>query len=353
MTLSQDFFLVVPNYGRSGSDDAWETIDAGYIELWGAACDLLAKSSWNLDGNLIEVQIDWRPLLARHKRSYAVMKKLTSVPRDARASDSFHRILEEFPRRPSRVRATVSLQDDSSKVMKNLGPQILENLLHDVFLAMNISQPGSCDFYGARITNTEYPTDVSLSNTNFDSSLDVSLHHGWPRISTLELTDVARWYRSVHSDLAQIPNNPMERALFAVLHMAKIDATAVSVVWLFYAFESLLQTKPGENFATMVARICLLLDANASQASLVKKQMRSLYNTRSAIVHGGYEVIHPMHNEILDDRVDDVYGRLVELTRWGQAFLLACIQRTIQNGWLFPRFSEVLDGEPIEGPSLK
>ena len=121
----------------------------------------------------------------------------------------------------------------------------------------------------------------------------------------------------------------------------------MTVIWLFYAFESLLQTKVGENFSAIVSRLCLLLAATEEQARFVKKRMRALYNIRSAVVHGGFEVIHPMHDETLDFRIDDTYSELMKAADWGHAFLLAAIQQTIQNGWLFPHFSESISGAAV------
>jgi len=116
------------------------------------------------------------------------------------------------------------------------------------------------------------------------------------------------------------------------------------VIWLFYAFESLLQTKAGENFSSIVRRLCLLLKTNKQQSELLKKKMRTLYDIRSAIVHGGFEVTHPMHNELLDERVDDTFGKLLDATDYGHAILLASIQKTIENGWTFPRIEEMIEG---------
>jgi hypothetical protein len=139
----------------------------------------------------------------------------------------------------------------------------------------------------------------------------------------------------------------MERVLFALLHMSKISQSPMTVIWLFYAFESLLQTRAGENFSSIVRRLCLLLEANKQQSELLKRKMRALYDIRSAIVHGGFEVAHPMHNEALDRRVDNAYGKLVASTDYGHAILLACVQKTIENGWRFPRFDETIIGEAV------
>ena len=84
------------------------------------------------------------------------------------------------------------------------------------------------------------------------------------------------------------------------------------VIWLFYAFESMLQTRVGEDFSAIVNRIGLLLNADEEQARLIRRKMRALYDVRSAIVHGGFEVIHPMHDGSLDKRADDDFGDLLQ-----------------------------------------
>ena len=135
--------------------------------------------------------------------------------------------------------------------------------------------------------------------------------------------------------------------MFALLHISKIETSPMTVIWLFYAFESLLQTRVGENFSSIVRRLCLLLEATKQQSELLKKNMRALYDIRSAIVHGGFEVTHPMHDDILDKRVDDTFGRILQATDYGYAVLLASIQKPIENGWRFPRFDEVVRDEAV------
>ena len=79
--------------------------------------------------------------------------------------------------------------------------------------------------------------------------------------------------------------------------------------------------------------------------ALVKRKMRDLYNIRSAIVHGGFEITHPMHNEGLDERVQNSFARMANATGYGHAFLISAIQKTIVNGWRFPEFNETIRGD--------
>jgi hypothetical protein len=121
----------------------------------------------------------------------------------------------------------------------------------------------------------------------------------------------------------------------------------MSVIWLFYAFESLFQTRAGENLSAIVRRICLLLEADKQQSELLRKEFRSLYDIRSTIVHGGFEIIHPLHNEILDKRVNDSFFALLTAVDFGHAVLMACIQSIIERNWRVVIFDEKLSGDPI------
>jgi hypothetical protein len=285
--------------------------------------------------------MDWRPVLTRQRRHLAAMQFIFDRLNRKRgdASDVLERA--GFPRRPSKVPIAVATTDD------RCAGSLVENLVYDAFLILNLAGPGSCDFYTARLLGAKFENEIGLSNFNFEVALETHFSQGWPAVSVLDLGTVISWYRSVRPYPTQVPGNPMERVLFALLHMAKIELSPVTVIWQFYALESLLQTKVGENFGAIVSRLCLLLEANAAQAKLVRQRMRDLYAIRSAVVHGGFEVIHPTHDEWLDGRLDDSYGRLMNAADWGHAFLIAAVQKVINKGWRFPLFSETMTGDIV------
>jgi len=136
--------------------------------------------------------------------------------------------------------------------------------------------------------------------------------------------------------------------MFALLHLAKLDnEMTLSVVWLFYAFESLLQTKVGENFGSIVRRLTLLLELPNGEVPAMKKQMRVLYDLRSAIVHGGFEAIHPMNDDSLDKRVNSVFGRLLDANEYGLVLLVAAVQKMAEKNWPQLRFDEIIVSEDI------
>jgi hypothetical protein len=86
----------------------------------------------------------------------------------------------------------------------------------------------------------------------------------------------------------------------------------------------------------------LLLDGDAKQTSILKTKLRKLYDIRSAIVHGGFEVIHPMNHDVLDERASDEFGNLLSAMEIGYSVIKAAIQTIAENGWPDLRFDEVI-----------
>jgi hypothetical protein len=98
----------------------------------------------------------------------------------------------------------------------------------------------------------------------------------------------------------------------------------------------------------MIYRIITLLELDEKQSKILRSKLRTLYDIRSAIVHGGFEVSHPMHNEVLDRRIDENYERISGAAEYAITTLIAAIQNTIGRGWKFPSFVEKLHGVAIE-----
>jgi hypothetical protein len=329
--------LLLPSTGRSVTDEGWETVEPEFVNAWRLALTDLQEHQVILGADKYKVTVDWTNTLRRQKRHYEALRY---VYRDGKVANVERLLKARFPQRPSQN----PIQVEARKAKRPQLLSIAESVVYDTFLIMNIAAPGCCNFYRASLLGDEIEPNVSLSNHLFESSLYVFLKDGWPTITFLSLK--IDWYRAIRQGASQISTGPMERALFALLHISKLDQNSpMEVIWLFYAFESLLQTRVGESFSVIVKRLCLLLSADEKQSSFVRKKMRELYDIRSAIVHGGYEVTHPMHDEGLDKRVLDSFEREVQATDYGYAFLLAAIQRTILGGWKYPQFTESLGGE--------
>ena len=242
------FYLITPNSGRSVSDEGWQTIELAHINIWKSAIAFLRERRVTHENITYAVTVDWRPILRRHQRRYSVMKYLDRS-KNGQFGDRLKRA--RFPRRPTRTPIAVSTTGRGSLQ----SDYIIESVLHDNFLIMNIAAPGCCDFYRASLAGARYKSDISLTNIHFENTLYINLHYRWPIIQSLELRSVISWLEKVRQGISQIPRNPAERALFALLHMAKIDVSPMMVIWQFYALESFLQTRVGENFSSIARRL--------------------------------------------------------------------------------------------------
>lgn len=340
----------VPGYGRSASDDGWETLEPAHIDVWRAAIELLGTRIVALPNWTATIKVDWRPILRKHQQHYKTMKRLHG-PSKAKSEKELRTILEGFPRRIARLRLTTelaTLNDDSRYGEVHLARNATQSFIHDFFLILNISAPGCCEFYRSKLVQDSDSSDLSLSNVHFELAQLGSREPNYPEIKILPLADTLKWFDAIRQGNHQLPQNQMEKALFALLHISKLDIDPMITIWIFYALESLLQTKAGENFSSLIHRIVLLLNFDDKQAALLRKKLRSLYDIRSGIVHGGFEVSHPMHSEVLDKQVEQGFHRVSDATDYGLTLLLALIQSTIMRGWKYPTFSERMHGVSID-----
>jgi hypothetical protein len=228
----------------------------------------------------------------------------------------------------------------NEKGKKNI-ESVVESVMYDIFIIMNIAAPGCCNFYRAKIIGNGRETEISLAGSEFELCVLPSRRR---RLAAgfVPVSKVAEWYWSFRRAAGQVPENPTERAMFALLHMAKLDGEMLEVIWLFYAFESLLQTRAGENLGSIVRRLLLVLGSMIEDVPALKKEMRALYDLRSAIVHGGFEAMHPMGNEILDDKVGKVLDRLMRATEYGFVLLVATIQKMAEWNRSELKFEEII-----------
>jgi len=144
-----------------------------------------------------------------------------------------------------------------------------------------------------------------------------------------------------------IPETPIAKCLYAIFHMAKGDVEPTSIIWIFYALESIFNCKAGENFSALHRRICSFFNLTTTDEKRFKTKLRSLYDLRSSLVHGGAEIAHPARNEHIDPRVDGASWKYVEAQDFGCALIIATLQRLIGLGWTNIRFEESMRGEML------
>jgi hypothetical protein len=281
-----NFAISVSEPGRAVADDDWEIIDPLIIAAWQAAAEHLAKMDIIFDGHEIFVEFNWSSVISDLEKDLVVKKALYA----ATSNDEYMALLKKFPLSQTQIHGVTRTISPESPASRAPNPMwIVESLLHDVYLIMNLSQPASSNFDNAVVRrDDETATDkLKLSGFWFEMVLLRSLRGKWPPVKSIPVPLTSKWFKSVRSGVSQTPRNQTEKVLFSMLHISLLDSSPVVVIWIFYALETLFDTRPGENFRTLIERISLLLKPDTEQLAMLRKNMREMYDMRSSFVHGG------------------------------------------------------------------
>jgi hypothetical protein len=293
--------------------------------------------------------VDWEPVHALLAEQLRDSTDLFSDPPPGMVRVTTYRRLQPDDRRiydvETSLPAHVEISGQNNVSNYDWYPEFfVETYLYDLFLVLNLALSGSADFHNVTVHSVCHsPERLGLSAPYCWSAYRAK--DEWPLLYAIDPRVVAAWFYSVRRGFAQVPETSVERAMFAMLHVCRSSGRPEDIVWLFYAFESLFQTRVGENFSALLERLRLILEPDSEQEKQLRKQLRVMYDFRSSFVHGGFNVIHPIHSEVMDKRVDDSYGRIIDLSQYGAKLLLACLQRYVQEGWREVRYRTTV--EPI------
>jgi hypothetical protein len=188
------------------------------------------------------------------------------------------RVLADWSRRPAKL--AIEVIDERAQQDVRDVPSYVELFVHDAFLILNIAVPGSFSgtFNGLRL-------DARVFENGWNASPGT--------IEPLQLADVAKWYDSLQTGTRQIAETNVERALFHLLHLAR-----------------------GEEDDTL----SMLLLSLAAEALEVEVDAR----LKSAM-----PVLHPMHDDALDPRIDDF--DVTEIIDRASAAVIAGLQSRVRQ----------------------
>ncbi|WP_374426088.1 hypothetical protein [Ideonella dechloratans] len=318
--------------GRLALNPDDEDGDLAYLEeivaFWARQDDCIATRWASHDGCDVVVRFDWSPVSPILSQQLLMSKLLRHSPREL-PPDWWEAYSKEVV-----IPVTVEI-DGRNKLSKHdwYPDFFIENALFDLFTVVNLALPSAADFNDLRLEQTgPTPHDpLSLSAYYLDDYFARKLP--WPKLTRIDVEVVDRWYKRVRNGVGQVPETPVERAIFALWHVCRSSGRPEDIVWIFFGFESLFQTRTGENFNALLDRITLLLRPSDEQIKLLKKQLRSMYDHRSSFVHGGLQVIHPSHSDSIDPRAQAKYSDIVDLSVFGTRLLVACLQRYVTENW--------------------
>lgn len=331
--------LVDSSVGRP-SEEEWEVFEPASIAFWKQALHTLRTRSFQHDGVSVTVDLDWSPYARRLIKHHNIM---APVRRGTSADPNWFAKLN----RPLKLEAICSITGKNKLSRYPWYPEFfLRYYIYEIFICANLSCPGSADFLNLAVEpqDSKRAGKLRLSAYYFDEWFVASIRGQAPKAIALDPTDVVSWVQAVNPTVTQRAETGTQRALFALYHMCHSDGHIDFVVWLFTALESLLSTRVGENFSGMVRRASLVLGLDPAEQKHLSRELRKLYDLRSAFVHGGYAVAHPLHYESIDPRLDKDYSEVVELSMYGFTVLAAILQAMIASKRHSLTFEERLVG---------
>lgn len=358
MDKSIEFKLSVRPAGSDVSDDNWEKEAEVSIDKWKEACEHLHSYENTFENIKTVIKTDWFPMVQSFQNYSRAMKEFRQhyFSKENRTTSDYS--FDPFQRQVSEIKIIVEFADDKLNHVQRVdhASQIVENYLFDIFLIMEITSPGLCNFHNAKLTSVKdknslgkKEVEINLSNINFDiwnKSVGVLT---WQKPQVLDLNTVIYWFRHHRNNPSQVPASATERVFFALWFLARDDSSPTSIIWIFYALESLFCTNPGQNKSALILRLASLLELDDDELKQIKNKMTKLYDMRSAIVHGGMKIIHPSMNDRLDNSVETQSERLYSELQFGFSVLMTSIQKIILNGWLSPEFHEKVS---VHGTSM-
>lgn len=327
---------------RHESEELFPEYDDAILSVWQELIRTVPTRRYEHDGCSVAVNADFTPLPPMLETRRESMGSFRGNPQAA--EDDWWKVFFESVQ----CHCTVSVSGANELSKHHWYPVFFaEAHLYDLFLILNIALPGSANFYSLHVSSADgrVSEDLNLSSFYFEEAWIASSSNTWPRLARISPSSVIEWFLKVRPSFNQIPENPVERALFALLHICRSDGRPEDIIWIFYAFESLFQTKTGENLNAIFDRLCLLLEPPSEMKSRLKKELRALYDYRSKFVHGGLQVIHPHHREVMDKRVDKQYGEILRLSIKWTHVLVACLQRMASEDWSTLKFETTLVAE--------
>lgn len=119
----------------------------------------------------------------------------------------------------------------SEEAIADATEQALWRLSNDIYLAANLSYPGSCGL-------TDYWQ--GLVSYWFSSARNAAEELGWPPFLQLDVTRSADWLKVENLRSVDVSHRPVQRALLALLNISRPTVSeADSLLWTAVALESL------------------------------------------------------------------------------------------------------------------
>jgi hypothetical protein len=334
------WMLFIQHTGREISDDNWQVIEPAYINTIRDLIPLYVGYNLRLAEGEIKIDVDLGAYRADLENFVSVMSSFV-LSHDQGALRNFNHDGVQVV-----IEATVERDE-----LKSLRESAVMFVVFELFLVLNLSDPGIFNLYGSRVSpdppeygyrGQEYRRNVSLHGRLFEVALYEKEGSPWLLPKRLDGAKVACWIRRICRPDNLLPKDPSAKALYALLRIAKSDMDASALIWVFYALESLFQCRSGENFSALNRRISNFLGLSAEDASNLKRRLRKIYDLRSSLVHGGASIAHPIEDDALDKRAFESSWEFQKAVDFGSAIVVICLQKLIIADVIGLQFEEAI-----------
>jgi len=334
MAIRQNYIVTLHDLGNINYQD--EMLDA--IEnAWQELCVLSPSTFTDADdAEQIEVMADWTKAAERIKRS--IVEYQTNSESDEYCIDD---------ERGFEITVEVSSNSGSHKNIRKYYHYV-ELYLHNIFLMMNLSAPGSFDLWNTKIViSDDAPFDkkLYLDASGLTDAWSESIENKWPPICYIPLKDVQNWLHGLNINTKQYSSTRMEKALFSFLHLSKsFDDPFNHLMWAAYSLELLFDTPFTAIKKMLTDRITLVLGTPTNK---IKKHIGEFYDLRSSFLHGRMDIPHPM----LDDILDKEAVKHWDTRRHNDiacSIIISTLQEHISNNFECLKFNETFKGMKIQ-----
>lgn len=214
----------------------------------------------------------------------------------------------------------------NSKVDERKIQTYLHRYLLGLFIVCNLAAPGLINFFNAKLEEDDEYTPIKISSFSFECALENTFTRKIPFVEYVSIKTSFDWYRSLGIDTKVVASTSVEKAIFSLLHMVRMDDYDISTVpWVFHALEAIYGTNAGRGFTDISEKVNFLLSVEERQQKRLKSKLRELNDLRSSFVHGGYNVSH-----IMDDDSNDA---IFETINFGISLIISSLQCLMRNGW--------------------
>lgn len=211
---------------------------------------------------------------------------------------------------------------------------VIERFLQSLYLAMNLSVPGSCNLHRASFLARRSPEKriglrtqrevwIDLSAEQLEFAYQSALKRGWPPFQRVELAGAWEWLERNGTLGLDVAREPWHRALFTILRVGSQQSHGSDVILLcVQAIEALLGQ--GAPASVVKRRVESVLGIPRTH----KNWYRVLHDTRSRIVHGAAPIVRP-GEWLNEDEASGEIAKYFEQSDLAYAVLLGLIQKLI------------------------